>query len=125
MRIVAHERNDDHVIAHVKRGQLVGEDGYLIFEIENRSGAAYRLATVRVAVTEAGRERDIAGPARVESAAVDRDPAVIGVVPAGATARGIVVVHGADGVLGKPLVLELAGPQGRGKIRLDRGIVLR
>ncbi|MBX3156796.1 MAG: DUF2381 family protein [Deltaproteobacteria bacterium] len=125
VRLASHERNDDHVIAHVKRGLLVGEDGYLIFEIENRSGAAYRLTTARVFVTEVGRARDVAGPARLVSAAVDRDPAVIGVVPAGATARGIVVVHGVDGVLGKPLVLELSGPQGRGKIRIDRDIVLR
>lgn len=121
VHLESHERNDDHVIAHVRRGQLLGEDGYVMFEIENRSGSAYRLASVRV--TSGG--RDVAGPARLASTAVDRDPSVIGVVAAGATARGVVVVRAVDSVLGKPLVLELAGPDGSGKIKLDRGIVLR
>ena len=44
----SHERNDDHVIVHVARALLLGEDGYLVFEIENRSGAAYRVARVGV-----------------------------------------------------------------------------
>lgn len=117
----AHERNNDHVIVHVRRGQLLGDDGYLVFEIENRSRAAYRVATVRV--REGARE--VSGPARLSAVAIDRDPAMIGVVPSGATARGVVVVRSASTVLGKPLTLELAGPGGRGAIRLDRGIVLR
>ncbi|MEJ7597352.1 MAG: DUF2381 family protein [Kofleriaceae bacterium] len=121
VRLEAHERNDDHVIVHVRRGQLLGEDGYVMFEIENRSGSAYRLAAVRV--TSAG--RDVAGPARIASTTVDRDPSVIGVVPAGTTARGVVVVRSVDSVLGKPLALELAGPDGRGKVLVERGIVLR
>lgn len=121
VRIASHERNDDHVIVHVVRGQLLGEDGYVFFEIENRSGSAYRVATVRVI---AGGQ-DVAGPARLASTALDRDPSVIGVVAAGATARGAVVVRSVDRVLGKPLVVEIAGPQGRGRIRLDRGIVLK
>lgn len=121
VKLEAHERNDDHVIVHVRRGQLLGEDGYLVFEIENRSGSAYRLASVKVA----SGDRNVAGPARLLSSAVDRDPSVIGVVPSGATARGVVVVRSVDSVLGKPLALELAGPGGRGRVRLDRGIVLR
>ncbi|MEJ7602680.1 MAG: DUF2381 family protein [Kofleriaceae bacterium] len=121
IQIAVHERNDDHVIVHVRRGQLLGEDGYLLFEIENRSSAAYRLASVRV--TSGG--RDVAGPARLASTAVDRDLGMIGIVPAGATARGVVVVRSVDSVLGKSLALELAGPEGRGKVRLERGIVLR
>lgn len=117
----SHERNDDHVIVHVTRAALLGDDGYLMFEIENRSSSAYRLARVEVQVTG----RNLAGPARLASTAVDRDPSVIGVVPAGASARGVVVVRAADQALGKPLRLILAGPGDAGVITLDRGIVLR
>jgi len=121
VRLEAHERNDDHVIVHVRRGQLLGDDGYLLFEIENRSSSAYRVASVRVF---AGR-RVVSGPARLASSAIDRDASLVGVVAAGSTARGVVVVRSASAVLGTPLALELAGPEGRGKIRLERGLVLR
>jgi hypothetical protein len=117
----SHERNDDHVIVHVTQGQLLGGDGYLVFEVENRSRAAYRLATVKVFAAGA----DVAGPARLATSAVDRDPSVVGVVPAGSTARGVVVVRSVDAVLGRPLALELGGPGGTGTIRLDRGIELK
>ena len=119
--IEAHERNDDGVIVHVRRGQLLGTDGYLLFEIENRSSAAYRLASVHVRTSG----REVAGPARLATTAIDRDPSVIGVVPAGTSARGVVVVRSVDSVLGAPLSLQLAGPDGRGAIQLDRGIILR
>ncbi|HWO20499.1 MAG TPA: hypothetical protein VNO30_17135 [Kofleriaceae bacterium] len=121
VRLESHARNDDHVIVHVRRGLLFGEDGFLIFEIENRSGAAYRLASVRVLAGG----RDVAGETRLASSAIDRDTALIGVVPAGATARGIVTVRSANAVLNRPLALELTMPEGRGTIRADRGIVLR
>lgn len=117
----SHERNDDHVIVHVRRGQLLGDDGYLLFEIENRSSSAYRLASVRVFEGK----REVSGPARLATSAMERDHALIGVVAAGATARGVVVVRSVSSVLGKPLALELSAPAGRGKIRLDRGLVLR
>lgn len=117
----SHERNDDHVIVHVRQGQLLGSDGYLVFEIENRSSAAYRVASVRVTT----KNRDVAGPARLATSAVDRDPSVVGVVAAGGTARGVVSVRGVDNVLGVPLTLELAGPGGAGAITLSRGIVLK
>jgi Protein of unknown function (DUF2381) len=119
--LTAHQRNDDHVIVHVIRGALVGEDGYLVFEIENRSGNAYRLASVRV---QEG-DRDISGPARLKSPTTTRDPSLIGVVPAGATGRGIVVVRSVDGVLGKELALTVIGPSGSQPIRIDHGIVFR
>jgi hypothetical protein len=121
IRLESHARNDDHVIVHVRRGLLFGEDGFLVFEIENRSGAAYRLAQVRVLAGG----RDVAGATRLTSAAIDRDDALIGVVPAGATARGIVTVRSVNAVLHRPLALELAMPGGKGAIRADRGIVLR
>jgi Protein of unknown function (DUF2381) len=117
----AHERNSDHVIVHVQRALLLGEDGYLFFEIQNRSGAPFRFA--RATVTAEGRH--VHGPARLFSTAVDKDPTLIGVVAAGSTARGVVMVRNADAVLSKPLVLELADPDGRGTIRLGRGIALR
>lgn len=116
-----HERNDDHVIVHVTRGALVGDDGYLVFEIENRSRSAYRLASVHV---QAG-DREVNGPARLTSPTTERDPSVIGVVPAGAIGRGIVVVRSVDQVFGQNLALIVAGPAGAGSIRLDRGIIFR
>jgi hypothetical protein len=121
VRIEAHGRNDAHVIVHVRRGLLFGEDGFLVFEIENRSGAAYRLATVRVLADG----RDVAGETRLASTAIDRDASLIGVVPAGGRARGIVTVRSVNAVLNRPLVLELAAPGGKGAIRVDRGIALR
>jgi hypothetical protein len=119
--LTAHERSDDHVIVHVMRGVLVGDDGYLVFDIENRSSSAYRLTGVRVQADG----REIQGPARLASPSNDRDPAVIGVVPARMTAHGIVVVHAVDQVLGKGLVVTMAGPPGVPPIRLDRGILFR
>ncbi|HEX8112185.1 MAG TPA: hypothetical protein VF516_30840 [Kofleriaceae bacterium] len=119
--LAAHERNDDHVIVHVTRGVLIGDDGYLMFEIENRSGSAYRLAAVRVQADG----RDVHGPVRLTSPGADRDPTVIGVVPARTSGHGIVVVHAVDQVLGKNLAMTIAGPAGSPPIRLDRGIVFR
>jgi hypothetical protein len=121
VRVEAHGRNDAHVIVHVRRGHLFGEDGFLVFEIENRSGSAYRLAAVRVIADG----RDVAGETRLVSTAIDRDPALIGVVAAGATARGIVTVRSVNAVLNRSLVLELSAPGGKGTIRVDQSIALR
>jgi hypothetical protein len=121
VRLNAHERNNDNVIAHVERAILLGNDGYVFFEIENRSTAAFRLA--RAVVSAHG--QPLTGPARLISSAIDKDPSVLGVVPAGATAHGVVVVHGTDQVRGNELELELADPSGLGAIHLTRGIVLK
>lgn len=121
IRLEAHARNRDHVIVHVQRGLLFGADGFLLFEIENRSGAAYRLASARVLAGG----RDVAGAARLDSTATTHEPALIGVVAPGTTARGVVTVRGASAVLNRPLVLELGTPDGRGALRANRGIVLR
>src|SRR5689334_13179435 len=48
VKLNSHARNSDHVILHVWRALLLGEDGYLAFEIQNRSSAPYHLASVRV-----------------------------------------------------------------------------
>lgn len=119
--LASHARNGDHVIVHVERGILLGDDGYLVFSIENRSSSAYRLSKVRVLADG----RDVAGEARLFSAAIERDPALIGIVAAGSTARTIVTVRSVNGVLTRPLVLELEMPGGRGAIRVDKGIVFR
>jgi hypothetical protein len=50
---------------------------------------------------------------------------LLGVVPPRATIRGVVVLRGADALLSKPLTLTVAGPEGRGAIRLTKGIALK
>jgi hypothetical protein len=50
---------------------------------------------------------------------------VLGVIPAGATGRGIVVIRSVDQVLGKSLAVTVSGPGGAKAIRLDRGIVVK
>jgi hypothetical protein len=117
----AHERNDDHVIVHITRGVMVGDDGYIVFDIENRSGSAYRLSGVRVQADG----HDVHGPARITSPSNDRDQSVIGVVPARTTAHGIVVVHAVDQILGRSLTVTMTGPPGSQPVRLERGIVFR
>ena len=117
----SHERNDDNVIAHVERALVLGDDGYVYFDIENRSSAPFRLARAKASL----RDKPVAGTARLYSSAIDKDPGVLGVVPAGTTAHGIVAVHGVDQVRGASLELELADPTGRKTIHLTRGIVLK
>jgi hypothetical protein len=121
LTLSSHERNNDNVIAHVQRALLLGDDAYLIFQIENRSSNVFRLAR---AVVSAG-NRTVSGPSRLFSTAIDKDPSVIGVVPAGVSAYGVVVVRGAVDLRGKELELELADPSRRGTIRLTRGIAIK
>jgi hypothetical protein len=110
-----HERNDDHVIVHLRRGVVVGDDGYLVFEIENRSPAMFRLASVRVLFGA----REFTGAARLNSPTATRDPKLIGVVPPGVTARGMVVVRAIDQLLGKNLSMVVAGPVGTQPVVLE------
>lgn len=116
-----HARNDDHVIVHLRRGVIVGDDGYLVFEVENRSPAMFRLAAVRVLFGA----KEFTGAARLNSPTATRDPHLIGVVPPGVTARGIVVVRGVEQLLGKNLSMIVAGPTGTQPIQFDDGIVFR
>jgi Protein of unknown function (DUF2381) len=117
----SYERNNDSVIGRVERSLLLGEDGYLFFTVQNRGDTPFRLAAVRVFAGG----KAVNGPAILLSTAIAKDPTLIGVVAAGATARGVVVVHSADVVLTKALTVELAGPNERGTIRLSHGITLR
>jgi len=123
VKLRAHARNADHVILHVQRGNLVGESGFLVFEIENRSGAPYQLAAVRVIADG----RDVAGDAQLAATAGARGPApgLIGVVAPNTTVRGIVTIPAVKAVANRPLALELSMPNGRGLLRVDRGLVLR
>jgi hypothetical protein len=121
IKLNSHARNRDHVILHVWRALLLGDDGYLAFEIQNRSRAPYRLASVRVLASG----RNVAGNADLSTSPAVRDPALIGVVAPGATVRGVVAVPLAQALLRRPLVLEIAMPTGRSLVRADRGIELR
>ena len=115
------ERNDDHVVVEATEVLVLGDDAYLVFAIENRSGASYHLASVALrdgAIDRAGLVR-FAGDAREVAGR-----GVIGVVRAGGTGRGVVVVRRAGELTGRPLALVVAGPGGRGAVVVDR-VVLR
>jgi len=116
--LAAHERSAEHVVVHITQGAFFGDDGLLMFEVENRSRNAFRLAGVQV---RAG-DREVNGPTRLVSSSADGDP---NVVPVGATARGAVVVHAVDRIIGKSLSVTVTGPPGSQPIQLDRGIVFR
>jgi hypothetical protein len=117
----AHERNEDAVIAHVRRASLLGDDGYLFFVLENRGDMPFRVASAKVSTAEG---KTVPSAVRLV-AAISKDPRLLGVVPPRATVRGVVVLRGADPLLAKPLMLEIAGPEGRGAIRLTKGITLK
>lgn len=121
VKLNSHARNRDHVIIHVWRALLLGDDGYLAFEIQNRSSSPYRLASVRVLA----KGRNVAGDAYLSTSPAVRDPALIGVVAPGATVRGVVAIPLAQAVLRRPLALEIATPDGRGTVLAARGIELR
>lgn len=114
----AHARNRAAAIAHVRRAFIVGEDAYLMFQIENRSRASYRLASVRVQGPDG---RDRAGLV-VLSGAPSKDASLFGAVPAGMTASGVVAVRGYEAVKGKPLTMTLSEPKNTGAITLTSGI---
>lgn len=120
-KLNAIERNDDNVVVEVKEVFFLGEDAYVLFAIENRNKAPYRLATVEVK-DGAG---DRAGVIRFSSdAAETAGKGVIGVVRAGGRGAGVVVVRRSGDLLGKKLEFSVAEPGGRGRVVVDR-VVLR
>jgi hypothetical protein len=121
VKLNSHARSSDHVILHVWRALILGEDGYLTFEIQNRSSDSYHLASVRVLADG----RNVAGDAYLTTSPTTRDPALIGVVPPGATVGGVVSIPLGQALLRRPLMLEIAMPRGRRIIRAERGIELR
>lgn len=121
LELNAHQRNADNVIVHVMRAVLVGNSGYLLFDIENRSPDAFRIASLQVRTME----RALAPRVLLASQAVDREPGLIGIVAANTTASGVVVLRGIDQIAAHNLTVTISGRGDAGRIRLDRGIVLR
>ena len=81
-KLDAIERNDANVVVETKDVLYLGDDAFLVFEIENRNKAPYRLATV--AMQDGA--RDVAGVVRFTSDAAElAATGTIGVVrPGGA-----------------------------------------
>lgn len=120
-KLDAIERNDDNVIVRVQEVVYLGEDAYLVFEIQNRDKNPYRLASV--AVTHGGADR--AGLVRFASTAAEAvGDGVLGVVAPRARGTGVVVVRRSAGLVGKSLTFTVAQSGGRGKVVVDR-VVLR
>ncbi|MEZ4403926.1 MAG: DUF2381 family protein [Kofleriaceae bacterium] len=120
-KLSAIERNDANVVVETTDVLFLGDDAYLVFEIENRNKAPYRLATVAV---QDG-PTDVASVVRFTSDAAEAAGAgVLGVVRPGGRGRGVVVVRRAADLLGKRLALVVAEPGGKGRVTVDR-IVLR
>lgn len=123
VKLSGHARNDDNVIVHLQRAILLGDDAYVMFDIQNRSGDPYRVAAI--SLRGAG-GKNHAGPASLSTNTIDaQDRDLIGVVPPRSTGSAVVMVRQADAVLGIRLTLTVQQPDGRGRIVLDRGIVLR
>lgn len=118
--ISAHERSNEHVVVHVTHGSILGTDGYLTMSVENRSPDVFRVASVQVTVGS----QDVTGAVHLV-AGVSPLEGTLGVVPAGRTSQGVVVVRSVDKLLGQPLSLIVTGPHGSQPIRIDRGIVFR
>ncbi len=114
------ERNNDNVVAVLQEALLLGDTGYLFFTLRNRGTAPFRVS--RLELTRAGAPLPV--EVKLFSAAVDKDPKMIGVVLPEKTVRGVVVLPNATPHLKLPLTLELAGFQGLGAFSIPE-IVLR
>lgn len=84
----ARERNRTHAIVYVPKAVVLGETVYVVFEVENRGKAPFRLASVQLR----GR-RGVELPASLYlSAAPDPGANAVAVVAASAKVRGVVAV---------------------------------
>jgi hypothetical protein len=111
------ERNDDHVVVEATEVVYLGDDAYVLFAIENRGRAPFRVARVELR----DRARDRLAVVRIAGDAAEAPgPGVLGVVRPGGNGRGVIVVRRAADVTGTPLALTVSGPGGRGRITLDR-----
>ncbi len=120
-KLNAIERNDDNVVVETTEVFFLGEDAYVVFQIQNRNKSPYRLATAQLLDGQADR----AGVVRFTSdAAETAGEGVIGVVRPGGKGSGVVVVRRSGDLLGKQLTFAVAEPGGRGKVAVDR-VVLR
>lgn len=120
-KLDAIERNDDNVVVEVSRAVYVGDDAYLMFSIQNRDRAPYRLATATVLDGASDRAGLVRFVGDATEAASD---GVIGVVRPGGRGVGVVMVRHASELTGRALTLVVAQPQGRGQVAVGR-IVLR
>jgi hypothetical protein len=119
------ERNDDNVVAEATEVFYLGDDAYIMFAVENRGRAPFRLAIVEVRARKRRASVVLGTLVRFTSDAAEAaGKGVIGVVRPGGTGAGVIVVRRAGELLGTPLAVVIAGPHGRGRIVLDR-IVLR
>ncbi len=116
-KLKAIERNDDNVIVRVTEALYLGDDAYLVFNIQNRDNSPYRLASVEVQADG----MEVARTIRFTSTAAETaGKGVIGVVAPGGVGDGVVVVPHAADVVGKSLTLVVAEPKGAGKVSVDR-----
>lgn len=114
------ERNDDNVIVRVTQSLLLGDDAYVVFEVQNRDGAPYRLASVKVLDGTIDRASTVAF---TSTAAEAPGKGTIGVVAPDSRGTGVVVVRGAGAVLGRSLTIEVAQAGGRGAVVVDRVVL--
>lgn len=117
-RLKAVARNDAGVVVWVLRAVVLGPDLLINVEIENRSGAALRVADLDV--------RDGAGKARGTAARLaGATPAggVLGTVAPGATVRGVAIVRDGAALIGTALTLSLRTTDGKREVTVrDLGI---
>jgi hypothetical protein len=114
------ERNDDNVIVRVEQAMYIGEDAYLVFEIQNRAKSPYRLATVKVLDGKS----DKAGVVQFTSNAAEAvGDGVIGVVAPRSRGSGVVVVRGVSALIDRSLTVEVAQAEGRGRVVVDRVVL--
>ena len=116
-------RNDQNVVVEVTRAVYVGDDAYLMFTVQNRDRAPYRLATVTVVERPGAADR--AGVVRFVGDATEaaRD-GVLGVVRPGGHGVGVVMVRRSAELTGRALTLVLAQPANRAPVLVDR-LILR
>ena len=112
-KLSAVERNDDGVVVWVMRAVFLGSDLLINLEIENRSGAPYRVAGLEL--LESGKNR--ATSARLTSGATE---GLIGTIASGAKIRGVVVVRDGAKLARKDLSLVARTPDGDGSITVRR-----
>ena len=90
VQLDARERNDTHVILHVTKAVLLGETVYVLFDLENRGKAPFRIASLRVRSKRGGVE--LAASPFLEGAGSDPRVKALGVVPKKARVRGVAAV---------------------------------
>ena len=112
-KLSAVDRNDAGVVVWVMRAVFLGSDLLINVEIENRSGAPYRVAALEL--LESGKNR--ATSARLTSGATE---GLVGTVAPGAKIRGVVVVRDGAKLAGKDLSLVARTPDGTGSITVRR-----